>query len=87
MDYQEPTAVTGADLTAGGSYFQWDVTAWDGPSVWYSEAILASWTGAGNIGTVVAPYLVLNLDADSAGAEFKFRWIATDIIYELGGVL
>ncbi len=87
VDYQEPTALTGADLTAGGSYFQWDVTSWDGPSVWYGESILSEWTGAGNIGTVISPYLKLNLDADTAGAEFKFRWIATDIIYELGGVL
>jgi hypothetical protein len=86
VDYREPTGVTGAALTVGGTFFQWDVTAWDGPAVWYGEAILSEWTGAGNIGTVVSPYLKLNLDADAAGAEFKFRWIATDIVYELGGV-
>jgi hypothetical protein len=87
VNYAEPTALTGASTTPSGSFFQWDVTTWDGPSVWYGEMILSDWTGAGNIGTVVAPYLKMNLDAASAGAEFEFRWIATDFIYEPGGVL
>lgn len=87
IDYQEPTALTGATSSPVGDWFTWDVTPWDGPSVWYDQAILANWTGAGNIGTVVAPYLKMNLDSGSAGAEFTFRWIATDFIYEHGGVL
>lgn len=87
INYQEPTAFTAAATTISGTFFTWDVTAWDGPAVWYGEHILADWTGAANLGTVIAPYLALNIDADSAGAEFKFRWIATDFIYELGGVL
>ena len=87
VDYKEPTNLTGTSVTPSGSFFQWDVTAWDGPSVWYGETILAGWTGSGNMGTVVAPYLKMNLDADSAGAEFEFRWIATDYIFEHGGVV
>ncbi len=86
VDYQEPTGISGAALSVSGVFFQWDVTTWDGPSVWYGENILSDWTGASNIGTVIAPYLSLNLDAASAGATFKFRWIATDLIYETGGV-
>lgn len=88
VDYQEPTGVSGAQTSPGTGWFQWNVTPWDGPSVWYGgEQVAMQWTGAANIGTVISPYMVLNLDASTAGAEFKFRWIATDFIYEHGGVL
>jgi len=88
VDYTEPTAAIAGTNAPDDVYFQWDVTPWDGPTVWYGgEQVSSDWTGVGNIGTTVAPFIIANIDASSAGAEFTFRWLATDYLYEPGGVL
>ena len=88
VDYEEPLQISGAAGSPSiANFFQWDVTPWDGPAVWYGETIVKEWTGAQGLGTVVAPYMHMNLDAGASGAEFKFRIIATDFIYEPGGVI
>jgi len=87
-DYTEPTTAIAGSNAPDDVFFQWDVTPWDGPTVWYGgEQVSNDWVGVGNIGTVVAPYISANIDASSAGAEFTFRWLATDFLYEPGGVL
>lgn len=86
IDYKVPGAPA-AVSNVDGNFFQWDVTPWDGPAVWYDEEVITDWSGASNLGTVIAPYMRLDVDAAGAGAEFEFRWIATDIVYELGGVI
>jgi len=86
IDYKVPTA-TGGAASVGTNFFQWDVTAWDGPAVWYDATVSTAWKGPANLGTVISPYLRIDLDAEEAGAEFEFRWIATDIIYEPGGIV
>lgn len=88
VDYAEPDSVVAGSSSPDQVFFQWDVTPWDGPSVWYGgELVSTKWTGAGNIGTTVAPYITANIDAATAGAEFNFRWLASDYLYEVGGVL
>lgn len=87
INYQEPQLTSGASSSPGSNFFQWDVTPWDGPAVWYSEQVYQDWNGAANVGTVVSDYFKMNLDAGAAGVNFIFRIIATDYLYEQGAVL
>jgi len=86
IDYKVPGASSGS-ATASTDWFAWDVTAWDGPMVWYDTSIGTDWRGPANLGTVVSPYLRMDVDATAVGVEFEFRWIATDIVYEPGGIV
>jgi roadblock/LC7 domain-containing protein len=88
-DYVVPTQLGQAgEVGLGvGQWFQWDVTPWDGPAVWYGEQVAAHWTGAANTGSCLSPYFQKALDAGPAGGDFRFRIIAADLVYEPGGVL
>ena len=86
IDYKVPAAPSGT-ASVGTNFFQWDVTAWDGPAIWYDATVNTDWRGPANLGTVISPYFRMNVDASSSGVEFEFRWIATDIVYEPGGIV
>lgn len=86
IDYKVPGSSSGT-ASVGVNFMQWDVTAWDGPALWYDATVNTDWRGAANLGTVISTYLRMDVDATSSGVDFEFRWIATDIVYEPGGIV
>lgn len=85
-DYELPIkGATVQDLT--DVYFTWDVSVWDGLHVWFGYALTQAWRGASNIGTVISPYLFLNVDTTTSGSDLRWRLTGFKIVYEIGGVL
>jgi hypothetical protein len=85
VDYEDPAA-TGDSQDVDDDFLVWDVSAWD-EAPWYGLNVSTNWRGAANIGTVIAPFWAMDLDAASAGSEFTFNWIGTELVFEVGGVL
>jgi hypothetical protein len=86
VDYEFPTETDEAqDVTTG--FFVWDSSRWDGTDVFYGYVVQRAWRGNGNIGTVVSPYMFIQIDETQAGSEFKFSLTGFDILFELGGVV
>lgn len=86
VDYQVPVVSTQGSVSAAG-WFTWDVSKWDGPDAWRSSTVTIAWNGQSNIGTMISPAFVLNLDGSASGSAFNFRIYSFEIVYEAGGVL
>lgn len=80
VDFEDaqPTAPISVAATTAGV---WDSSVWDG-AVWGGDpSVKRDWQGIGNIGAAGS----LRLRSSTAGIQT--RWTATDLIYEVGGVL
>jgi hypothetical protein len=78
FDDSEPVNTLVATALAGAL---WDSAIWDS-AVWGgNQSIVQNWQGISGVGRAVAPRLV----GQHHGASMT--WIATDIVYESGGVL
>ena len=59
----------------------WDTGVWD-TDEWAGEMVLSSlWQGANGIGRAGAPYLAGSING------YELEWLATDVVYESGGIL
>lgn len=66
---------------SGGAYGTWDTGVWD-LSLWGSDLVpSADWQGATEIGYTFAPFL------KTATNGIRLQWMATDLMFEAGGVL
>jgi len=86
VDYETPDRGSSAS-DVSDVFFTWDVSLWDGEHVWLGYALTRAWRGSSNIGTVISPYLFLNVDSTTAGSTARWRLTGFDMVYELGGVL
>ena len=63
------------------NYGVWDTGLWDS-AIWGSGLVpIANWQGATNIGYTFAPLL------KTATQGIQLQWVATDLVFEAGGVL
>jgi hypothetical protein len=85
VDYELPTDIA-SEGTMPSASFTWDVSSWDGTSVFFGYTIYDDWRGTGNIGAVISPWTTLSIDA-GAGTEFKYRLTGWTLVYEAGGIL
>ena len=59
----------------------WDTDTWDNAE-WAGELVLSSlWQGANGVGRAGAPYLSGNING------YQIEWLATDVVFESGGIL
>lgn len=84
VNFNYPGSPGGGSPGAAG-LFTWDSSAWDGLNTWGGAAVWDDWASANNIGYVVSPYAVAQIDADSS-PEFEFSLIGWNILHEVGGL-
>jgi hypothetical protein len=78
FDLQDNTAPLSFSATAYGT---WDSAVWD-TDIWGSDVVAQSnWQGCNGIGYCGAPIL------KAAANGIQLRWIATDVVFERGGIL
>ena len=82
-DYKTPILGTVVTGTTGG-WFTWDVTPWDGPSVWRGTDFNRQWDGAGNFGYVLSVAWAANVDGGTNGDSWVYRIIRFDFLFEAG---
>lgn len=67
--------------TTALTYGSWDSGVWD-TALWGSNLVpIANWQGASGIGYSFAPFL------KTATQGIQLQWLATDLVFEAGGVL
>lgn len=86
VDYTTPS-VSVVTTPTTTNVFTWDTSFWDGPDLWSSLITTLGWNGVGNVGTMISPAFATHIDAGTAGAEFQYRIVAFDIVFEVGGVV
>jgi hypothetical protein len=78
FDTSDPTSALSFTPT---SYAAWDVALWD-TGVWGSDVVVSkNWQGATGIGFWGAPRLKVS------ASGIQVRWLSTDLVMELGGIL
>jgi hypothetical protein len=66
---------------SASSYGIWDTGLWDS-AIWGSGLVpSADWQGVTNIGYTFAPLI------KTATQGIQLQWVATDLVFEAGGVL
>ena len=87
VDYETPSE-TSSSVNSSSVFGIWDTSVWDGAtSIWFGTLLVRGWQGNGNIGTVVSPYLFLNITSSTAGTDVVWKLVVIDIVYERGGIL
>lgn len=87
VDYELPPNAGSGDISGLSEFFAWDISTWDGPTIWFGDFVNSDWRGTGNIGAVVSPYTVLDLDASGADENYTYRLTGWGMVYETGGIL
>lgn len=84
VNFQAPQAIgTGAPASSGA--FTWDVSSWDGTSLWSGDYVWDSWESANAIGYVISPYSEVRIDADES-PTFEFSLIGWNVLHEPGTI-